>query len=63
MTTLEILKLAFSMINHIKCINSGCDGKGAIQISYDEWIQCQWCDEKIIIESKIKEIENGLSKT
>ena len=38
------IKLAIGMLNHVKCVQN-CDGNGAIQISEDEWEQCQWCDE------------------
>lgn len=58
---IEALELASKMINHVGCINSGCDRKGAIQVAEDEFEPCQWCHEKYIVNKalqKAKEEEN-----
>ncbi len=45
----KALKLADVMINNLPCFQ-GCDGTGTLP-SGD---QCQWCDEKKILETAIK---------
>ncbi len=53
---LEALKSANGMLNHVGCPSQGCRG-GAIQISEDDFEQCQWCYEKSIIEQAIAEVK------
>ena len=34
---LEVLELSFKMLNHLKCINSQCDGNGVIQTGEEDY--------------------------
>lgn len=54
----KIISLAISMLNAVGCFQ-GCDGSGAIQLSEDEVIQCQWCDELRQIKAYYDEIVKG----
>ncbi len=56
----KALKIANGMLNNFKCIQD-CKG-GAIQISEDDFEQCQWCDEKLFIEKTIADAEQHLKE-
>ena len=61
---IEALELASKMINHVGCINSGCDRKGAIQVAEDEWDQCQWCHERDLVNKALQKAkEEQLNKS
>ncbi len=41
---LAACEIATKLLAHADCIQ-GCGGSGAIQVSEDEVVQCQWCAE------------------
>lgn len=46
----EGLELSLKRNALFGCIQN-CDGNGAIQLSEDEWEECQWCSERKYLES------------
>jgi len=50
------LKIAWNQLTSINAMQGcpqGCGGTGAIQLTEDDWDQCQWCGEQEIIRAAL----------
>ena len=50
------LETAIGMLKHVGCPNNNCRG-GAIQVSEDDFEQCQWCYEASYIAEALGKLQ------